>query len=71
MSDADSTGPAKKELTPLQKRIRREARQKAAAAGLDWKSMSKEDRNKMKQDVRQGLKAAREERKAKQAAADT
>jgi len=59
MSDADSAAPAKKPATPFQMRIRREARKKAEAAGLDWKTMSKEDRQKIRQEVREALKAAR------------
>jgi len=65
VTDAASPAPAKKKFTPLQKRIRREAIQKAAAAGLDWEAMPKDDRQKMRQEVRQALKAEREEKEAR------
>lgn len=67
MPDADSTTPAKKPATPFQKKVRRTAMQKAKAAGLDWKSMAKEDRQKMRQEARQVLRAERSEKRAKKA----
>ena len=65
MPDAGTTTPAKKPLTPFQKKVRRTARQKAKAAGLDWKTMPKEERMKMRQEARKALQAEAQEKKPK------
>jgi len=69
MPDTDKTASGRKPATPFQLRVRREAKQKAETAGLDWKAMSKEDRQKIRQEVREALKAARPNKQAKKAKA--
>jgi hypothetical protein len=64
MSDADNATPARKQLKPFQKRILKQAREKAAAEGIDWKSLPKEDRKLIKSEVRGELKAKRAAKKA-------
>jgi hypothetical protein len=64
MSDAGKAKPARKQLKPFQKRVVKQARAKAAAEGIDWKSLSQDDRKLIKTEVRGELKAKRAAKKA-------
>ena len=64
MSDADNAKPARKQLKPFQKRVIKLAREKAAAEGIDWKSLAQEDRKLIRSEVREELKAKRAAKKA-------
>lgn len=55
----EESSPAKKPKTAAQIRIRRKARNSAKEQGLDWKEMSREERQGFMLSAREEMKAAR------------
>lgn len=60
----EESSPAKKPKTAAQIRIRRKARNSAKEQGLDWKEMSREERQGFMLSAREEMKAARGKRQA-------
>jgi hypothetical protein len=59
VTDAEGARPQKRELTPLQKKIRRQAKDAASQQGHDWASLSREDRKAFKDAARESIRAQR------------
>jgi hypothetical protein len=64
MSQQDQNAPEKKALTSFQKRIRKRAREQAEAGGLEWKSLSQEERRPYITASREALRQQRTARKS-------
>ena len=64
---SDQTTAGKPVLTQMQIMIRRQAQAAATKQGLDWASLSKEDRQAFRERAREGIRARRAARKARMA----